>query len=141
MKVEKKVWIAKGKNAGNNTYLYDKKLSAGENGVYVGDIDETKHYLPSGNMIQLHSKELQILGIDIQPGQVIELTVAYDKPRPMGWYPITLNDGEKRMHYWDGKLFRSGRGEGFKGEGASWYSCEYSWVSDTPIPDPFKEVQ
>lgn len=141
MKVEKKVWVAQGKNRGNNVYIHDQKLSAGENGVYVGDIDETKHYPPSGEMIQLHSKELQILGIDIQHGQVIELTVTYDKPRPVGWYAMIMNSGEKRTHYWDGKLFRSGRGEGFKGEGASWYSHEYTWVSDTPIPDPFKEVQ
>lgn len=141
MKVEKKVWIAKGKNAHNNTYLYDKKLSAGDNGVYVGDVDETRHYPPSDQMIQLHSKELQILGIDIQCGQVIELTVTYDKPRPMGWYAMTLTNGEKRTHYWDGEIFRSGKGEGVKGKGASWHPDEYSWVSDTPIPDPFKEVQ
>lgn len=141
MKVEKKVWIARGKGASNNTYLYDKKLSAGDNGVYVGDVDETRHYPSSGDMIQLRSKDLSILGIDIQYGQVIELTITYDKSRPTGWYPITLNDGEKRVLYWDGKFFRSGRGEGFKGDGASWHPHEYIRVADTPIPDPFKEVQ
>lgn len=141
MKVEKKVWIARGRNEHSNVYLYDEKLTAGDSGVYTGDVNKTEHYPPSGDMCTLNRRDLSILGIDIQPGQVIELTVTYDKPRPMGWYAMTLNSGEKRTHYWDGEIFRSGKGEGVKGKGASWYSHEYTWVSDTPIPDPFKEVQ
>lgn len=131
MKKTKKLWIAQGKNTAA-IHLYDKKLSAGESGVYVGDVDITANYPPTGDMHMLRSKELELLGIDIKPGQVIEIKVSYEVPREAGWYWVTLeHSGHNCIREWDGSEWKATRVRDDR---------DYSRVADKPIPNPFERV-
>lgn len=135
MKVRKKLWIAQGNRS--CAYVYDKKLTASKRGVYTGDVDMSEHYPPSSDMCELSEHDLSVLGIDIKPGQTIEIEISYDKPREIGWYPVIIKHcgGGERIFYWDGERFLSGKGENF---GATWEPNEYTWVGDK-IQIPFNK--
>ena len=131
--MKKTVKLYAARCTGGGPYIYNEKLiPQGHCGVCTHD----NNYPSSGDMV--NAKGLfEMMGIPFPEGATLELDITVTEPRKKGWYPVTLNAGNKRILYYDGSKIVDTDSEKVQ---QVWSEYQFQWIADEPIPDPFERV-